>query len=132
MVRFDRSTFWTHVRPWEARVRLAKGDHPPQFFLDTKEVAAHRITFQDGIVPARRGFRTVPGFVRVVSRLTRRGQRRKVVAGTLTAADALGTDVYKPMLPVLGDCRRPLLALASSVERLERLISDGTAKQRAE
>src|SRR5207247_6404816 len=35
--KFDRSTFWTHVRPWEARVRLAKGDHPPQFFLDTKE-----------------------------------------------------------------------------------------------
>ena len=47
---------------------------------------AHRITFQDGIVPARRGFRTVPGFVRVVSRLTPRSQRRKVVAGTLTAA----------------------------------------------
>jgi choline dehydrogenase-like flavoprotein len=35
--RFDRSTFWTHVRPWEARVRLSKGDHPPRFFLDTKE-----------------------------------------------------------------------------------------------
>jgi choline dehydrogenase-like flavoprotein len=35
--KFDRTKFWTHVRPWEARVRLAKGDHPPQFFLDTKE-----------------------------------------------------------------------------------------------
>src|SRR5438034_9982676 len=35
--KFDRSKYWTHVRPWEARVRLAKGDHPPQFFLDTKE-----------------------------------------------------------------------------------------------
>ncbi|PYQ17116.1 MAG: GMC family oxidoreductase [Acidobacteria bacterium] len=35
--RFDRSKYWTHVRPWEARVRLAKGDHPPQFFLDPKE-----------------------------------------------------------------------------------------------
>jgi choline dehydrogenase-like flavoprotein len=35
--KFDRSTFWTHVRPWEARARYAKGDRPPQFFLDTNE-----------------------------------------------------------------------------------------------
>jgi len=35
--RFDRSTFWTHVRPWEARARRAKGERPPEFFLDTNE-----------------------------------------------------------------------------------------------
>jgi choline dehydrogenase-like flavoprotein len=35
--KFDRSTFWTHVRPWEARARRARGERPPQFFLDTKE-----------------------------------------------------------------------------------------------
>ena len=34
---FDRSTFWTHVQPWEWRERTAKGEKPPQFFLDTKE-----------------------------------------------------------------------------------------------
>ena len=35
--RFDRSKFWTHVTPWEARERRARGEAPPQFFLDTKE-----------------------------------------------------------------------------------------------
>ena len=35
--KFDRSTFWTHVQPWEARERRARGEQPPQFFLDTKE-----------------------------------------------------------------------------------------------
>jgi choline dehydrogenase-like flavoprotein len=35
--RFDRSTFWTHVRPWEARERRARGEKPPTFFLDAKE-----------------------------------------------------------------------------------------------
>ena len=35
--KFDRSTFWTHVQPWEWRERTAKGEKPPQFFLDTKE-----------------------------------------------------------------------------------------------
>jgi choline dehydrogenase-like flavoprotein len=35
--RFDRSTFWTHVQPWEARERTARGERPPQFFLDLKE-----------------------------------------------------------------------------------------------
>ncbi|MCI0485530.1 MAG: GMC family oxidoreductase [Blastocatellia bacterium] len=35
--RFDRSTFWTHVLPYEARERWQKGERPPQFFLDTKE-----------------------------------------------------------------------------------------------
>jgi choline dehydrogenase-like flavoprotein len=34
---FDRSKYWTHVRPWEARARKAKGEKEPQFFLDTKE-----------------------------------------------------------------------------------------------
>ncbi len=35
--KFERSQFWTHVRPWEARERRARGERPPQFFLDTKE-----------------------------------------------------------------------------------------------
>ncbi|HEY8536232.1 MAG TPA: GMC family oxidoreductase, partial [Vicinamibacterales bacterium] len=35
--KFDRSQYWTHVRPWEARARRAKGEQPPRFFLDTKE-----------------------------------------------------------------------------------------------
>ena len=34
---FDRTRFWTHVRPWEWRERLARGERPPSFFLDTKE-----------------------------------------------------------------------------------------------
>ena len=35
--RFDRSKFWTHTQPWEARERRARGERPPEFFLDTKE-----------------------------------------------------------------------------------------------
>jgi len=35
--RFDRSTFWTHFFPYERRQRLARGERPPRFFLDTKE-----------------------------------------------------------------------------------------------
>jgi choline dehydrogenase-like flavoprotein len=35
--RFDRSKYWTHVQPWEARERDARGERPPQFFLDRKE-----------------------------------------------------------------------------------------------
>ena len=35
--KFDRSKFWTHTQPWEARERRARGERPPQFFLDTKE-----------------------------------------------------------------------------------------------
>ena len=35
--KFERSQFWTHVRPWEARARRARGERPPQFFLDTAE-----------------------------------------------------------------------------------------------
>ena len=35
--RFERADFWTHVQPWEARERRGRGEHPPRFFLDTKE-----------------------------------------------------------------------------------------------
>jgi choline dehydrogenase-like flavoprotein len=35
--KFDRSKFWTHVQPWEAQERRARGERPPQFFLDTTE-----------------------------------------------------------------------------------------------
>ena len=35
--RFDKSKFWTHVLPYEARERRQKGERPPQFYLNTKE-----------------------------------------------------------------------------------------------
>jgi choline dehydrogenase-like flavoprotein len=35
--KFDRATFWTHVSPWEARERRARGEQPPPFQLDVKE-----------------------------------------------------------------------------------------------
>jgi choline dehydrogenase-like flavoprotein len=35
--KFDRSKYWTHVTPWEARERRARGEKPPQFFLDRTE-----------------------------------------------------------------------------------------------
>ena len=35
--KFDRAKFWTHVTPWDARVRRARGEQPPPFVLDPKE-----------------------------------------------------------------------------------------------
>ena len=35
--KFDRAKFWTHVQPWEWRERVARGEKPISFFLDTKE-----------------------------------------------------------------------------------------------
>src|SRR4029078_2143725 len=35
--KFDRTKYWAHVRPGEARAGTAKGEKEPQFFLDTKE-----------------------------------------------------------------------------------------------
>lgn len=35
--KFDRAKYWTHVTPWEARERTARGEQPPQFFLDKAE-----------------------------------------------------------------------------------------------
>ena len=35
--KFERAKFWTHVTPWEDRARRARGERPPEFFLDTKE-----------------------------------------------------------------------------------------------
>lgn len=34
---FDRSKYWTHVQPWEARDRASRGERPPEFFLDRAE-----------------------------------------------------------------------------------------------
>ena len=35
--RFERSKFWSHVKPWEWRDRVEAGKHPPEFYVDTKE-----------------------------------------------------------------------------------------------
>src|SRR5947209_16805928 len=35
--KFSRSKFWTHVKPWQARERVARGEQPPVFELDIKE-----------------------------------------------------------------------------------------------
>lgn len=35
--KFDRRRFWTHVTPWEARERRARGESPETFFLDPNE-----------------------------------------------------------------------------------------------
>ncbi len=35
--RFNRADFWTHVKPWEWRERLRRGERPPQFELSTRE-----------------------------------------------------------------------------------------------
>lgn len=39
--KFDRSKFWSHVKPWQWRDRIEKGMQPPQFFLDNKEQPYH-------------------------------------------------------------------------------------------
>lgn len=35
--KFSRRAFWTHVKPWEWRAKMARGEHPPQFYVDVKE-----------------------------------------------------------------------------------------------
>jgi choline dehydrogenase-like flavoprotein len=35
--RFKRSSYWSHVKPWERRDKLDKGQTPPPFRLDTRE-----------------------------------------------------------------------------------------------
>ena len=46
--KFDRAKYWTHVRPWQAQEREARGERPETFFLDTKE--------QPYLTPAGRPF----------------------------------------------------------------------------
>jgi choline dehydrogenase-like flavoprotein len=35
--KFRRGSFWTHVKPWEWKQRVERGQTPPQFRLDDKE-----------------------------------------------------------------------------------------------
>lgn len=35
--KFQRSTFWSHVKPWEERERRARGEAPPPFYVDIKD-----------------------------------------------------------------------------------------------
>lgn len=35
--RFQRSSFWTHVTPWDARIRHERGEKPVDFYVDDKE-----------------------------------------------------------------------------------------------
>ncbi len=35
--KFNRASFWTHIKPWEWNARLDAGRKPPQFLLDLKE-----------------------------------------------------------------------------------------------
>ncbi len=35
--KFNKASFWSHVRPWEARDRRRKGQSPPQFLLTKDE-----------------------------------------------------------------------------------------------
>jgi choline dehydrogenase-like flavoprotein len=35
--KFNRNTFWSHVKPWEWRQRIARGQRPPGFYLNREE-----------------------------------------------------------------------------------------------
>lgn len=35
--KFDKAKFWSHVKPWEWDEKAARGQMPPQFYLDTAE-----------------------------------------------------------------------------------------------
>src|SRR6478672_4277278 len=34
--KFQRSQFWSHVKPWQVAQKLAAGQKPPQFYVDLK------------------------------------------------------------------------------------------------
>jgi choline dehydrogenase-like flavoprotein len=44
--KFNRAQFWSHVKPWEAPRKLDAGQHPPQFYLDTREQPYHTLPGQ--------------------------------------------------------------------------------------
>lgn len=35
--KFDRSKFWSHVKAWEWQQRVERGQHPPRFYVDSKD-----------------------------------------------------------------------------------------------
>ena len=35
--KFERSKFWTHVKPWEWRARTDRGERPPEIYLNDRE-----------------------------------------------------------------------------------------------
>jgi choline dehydrogenase-like flavoprotein len=35
--KFDRSKYWSHVKPWEAQQRAERGQSAPRFYVDPKE-----------------------------------------------------------------------------------------------
>ena len=35
--KFNRASFWTHVKPWQRNDKYDAGQRPPRFYLDTKE-----------------------------------------------------------------------------------------------
>jgi choline dehydrogenase-like flavoprotein len=39
--KFERSKFWSHVKPWEDRQKRAAGQQAPQFYVDTKTQAPY-------------------------------------------------------------------------------------------
>src|SRR5262252_1534593 len=75
----------------------------------------HRVAFQDWIVAARRSLRAVSWLVRVVLCLSPRGQRREVVARSLTTSTR---------------CKLPYSGQVMSVERRLRLRSVRHSKRR--
>lgn len=36
-VKFDRASFWSHVKPWEVEERQARGQQPTRFYVDVRE-----------------------------------------------------------------------------------------------
>ncbi len=44
--KFNRSQFWSHVKPWEAPRKLDAGQHPPQFYIDTRQQPYHTVPGQ--------------------------------------------------------------------------------------
>jgi choline dehydrogenase-like flavoprotein len=44
--KFNRAQFWSHVKPWEAPRKLAAGQHPPEFFVNTREQPYHTLPGQ--------------------------------------------------------------------------------------
>src|SRR5207247_727855 len=34
--KFERSQFWSHVKPWQAPGKIAAGQRPPEFYVDLK------------------------------------------------------------------------------------------------
>src|ERR1017187_9830166 len=79
--KFERSQFWSHVKPWQAPQKLAAGQKPPQFYVDLK-TAPYQTHEGLNLTPRTGTFYLAPPFA--VSSTTTESTASGALAGRVT------------------------------------------------